>query len=231
MPGALLLKEEKAVLNRWLGADNRAVMVQIGGPQDVSWVHAPYARVFRVTESPCFGDHKGCSVTAKLLQLPFASDSVDVVLLPHALETENDVAAVLKEAVRIVKPNGQLIFIGLNPLGCWRLCSLFGMQKKFFKQHRFLPTHQIKKNLHQLNCKLVFAKTSCFSPPLNNKQLAEKYLRLAPLMQLLLPFFGAGQMLVAIKQEQGVTALPVFERAKKIKWQTSQVGQTTRSYP
>lgn len=53
--------------------------------------------------------------------LPFATDSVDIVLIPHYLEFQTNPHAILQEVERILKPEGELYIFGFNP---WRLRSL-----------------------------------------------------------------------------------------------------------
>lgn len=47
--------------------------------------------------------------------LPFADDSIDVVILHHALEFVSDPHGLLREAHRVVAPQGHLIVLGFNP--------------------------------------------------------------------------------------------------------------------
>jgi len=54
-------------------------------------------------------------------RLAIATDSVDVVLLPHLLETSANPHGVLREVDRILRPEGQLVVMGFNPLGWWGL--------------------------------------------------------------------------------------------------------------
>ena len=51
--------------------------------------------------------------------LPVASDSVDAVLLPHTLETDNDPHAVLREVARVLVAEGQLLVLGFSAVGTW----------------------------------------------------------------------------------------------------------------
>lgn len=54
-------------------------------------------------------------VRAEFTQLPLASESVDVLVLPHVLEFEVDRHQLLREAERILKPEGRLHILGFNP--------------------------------------------------------------------------------------------------------------------
>lgn len=61
------------------------------------------------------------SARTELEQLPIDADSVDVVVLHHALEYSRHPHQLLREAARVVIPHGHLLVVGFNP---W---SLFGL--------------------------------------------------------------------------------------------------------
>jgi SAM-dependent methyltransferase len=53
--------------------------------------------------------------------LPFQSDSLDLLVLPHALEFAADPHQVLREVERVLRPEGRVIVVGLNPYSLWGL--------------------------------------------------------------------------------------------------------------
>jgi SAM-dependent methyltransferase len=63
-------------------------------------------------------------LVARAAQLPIASDSVDAVLLAHALEFSADPHALLREVDRILTGEGQLLVLGFRPWSLWGLRSL-----------------------------------------------------------------------------------------------------------
>lgn len=67
----------------------------------------------------------GITLCAPLDTLPFASDSIDAILLPHTLELVEDPYAVLREAERVLCADGCLLICGFNPLSGWGLRRLF----------------------------------------------------------------------------------------------------------
>ena len=56
--------------------------------------------------------------------LPFAEASIDLIVLPYALEASNHPHTALREAARVLVPEGHLLMLGFNP------ASLWGLQQK-----------------------------------------------------------------------------------------------------
>jgi SAM-dependent methyltransferase len=50
---------------------------------------------------------------------PWGADSLDLVVLPHALERSADPHACLREVERVLIPEGQVLITGLNPMSFW----------------------------------------------------------------------------------------------------------------
>lgn len=68
---------------------------------------------------------RGVTLCAALDSLPFASDSIDAILLPHTLELVEDPYAVLREAERVLCAEGCLMICGFNPYSGWGATRLF----------------------------------------------------------------------------------------------------------
>ena len=67
----------------------------------------------------------GVTLCAPLDSLPFRSDSIDAIFLPHTLELVDDPYAVLREAERVLCAEGCLMICGFNPLSGWGLRRAF----------------------------------------------------------------------------------------------------------
>ena len=61
----------------------------------------------------------GVTLCAPLDSLPFRSDSIDAMFLPHTLELVEDPYAVLREAERVLCAEGCLMICGFNPFSGW----------------------------------------------------------------------------------------------------------------
>jgi SAM-dependent methyltransferase len=81
----------------------------------------------------------GVSLCAPLTALPFASDSIDAILLPHTLELVEDPYAVLREAERVLCAEGCLLICGFNPWSGWGMRRLFA---HYFRRPPFPPQTQ-----------------------------------------------------------------------------------------
>ena len=79
----------------------------------------------------------GVSLCAPLDTLPFRSDSIDAICLPHTLERVEDPYAVLREAERVLTAEGCLLICGFNPFSGWGARRLFG---NYLKRPSFPPS-------------------------------------------------------------------------------------------
>jgi SAM-dependent methyltransferase len=78
----------------------------------------------------------GVTLCAPLASLPFASDSIDAIFLPHTLELVEDPYAVLREAGRVLCAEGCLMICGFNPFSGWGARRLFARN---FRRPAFPP--------------------------------------------------------------------------------------------
>src|SRR3970040_2362317 len=93
--------------------------VQIGLPE------VDFLRQNRISHRFSLALEPGAVLAADPLQLPLASQSVDLVVLPHALESHEHPHEVLREAERVLMPEGHVVISGFNTASLWRLRQLF----------------------------------------------------------------------------------------------------------
>ena len=78
----------------------------------------------------------GVTLCAPLDSLPFRSDCIDAIFLPHTLELVEDPYAVLREAERVLCAEGCLMICGFNPFSGWGARRVFA---QFVRQPVFPP--------------------------------------------------------------------------------------------
>lgn len=210
-PGSTLLFQEIAALERVFETRRGTDLLQIGGPDDLRLIKN--AKVFRsfLLDDKHHAHPVKPFIRSQLEALPIQSESMDIVLLMHVLETTKHPGTVLQEAYRVLRPNGLLIVLGWNPFGVWRL-----FQQRIPHHNRYYAASKIKRYLRKARFEVTSHDTICFRPPVQNEALAEKYQWLETVGQLLMPYAGAVYLLTATKNMSGVTPLLVngFQSAR-----------------
>ena len=115
--GARVLREETALARLALEDVFGFELLQVGtwGPTQhlLAGARTQHTTLLAAKRGP------GVTLCAPLASLPFASDSIDAIVLPHTLELVEDPYAVLREAERILTAEGCLMICGFNPFSGW----------------------------------------------------------------------------------------------------------------
>ncbi|RKZ42038.1 MAG: methyltransferase [Gammaproteobacteria bacterium] len=157
------------------------------------------------------------SVYALADDLPIASDSIDVVILPHILEFEKKPHDILREVERILIPEGHLVILGFNPLSLWGFwCWLFARRDTVAWCGRFLPLVRLRDWLALLGFDLKKQETFFFGLPFQ-KDRFKNYTQFLEKMGSRWTFnFGAVYIVVA--QKRVATLTPI-----RSKWLTQPI--------
>jgi len=145
--------------------------------------------------------------------LPLQEHSVDVCLLSHALEFSLDPHHVIREANRVLIPNGYLVITGFNPLSLVGLNRLLPYRrgKTPWNEHFFSPM-RVKDWLHLMGFEIL-ADQRCLHSNLtgevNLDSLQSKWHNFA---KNYLPALGSVYVIVAKKRVLPLTPI-------KPKWQ------------
>lgn len=108
--------------------------------------------------------------------LPFDSDSIDAVLLPHSLEFAADPYQVLREVDRVLVPEGNVIIVGFNPLSMWGLLKVFNAYRgKVPWNGCFRSNGRIRDWLRLLGFDIVHNQYCMFSLPVAIGAMIEKF--------------------------------------------------------
>jgi SAM-dependent methyltransferase len=160
-------------------------------------------------------------------QLAIASDSVDAVLLPHALEQTASPHALLREVDRVLRADGHLILLCFAPGGLWGLRHV--LSKRGYpdgREHR-LREGRLRDWLELLSFEVGEVTRFCHTLPLDGF----KQLRVLPREERAhrwLPMLGAGFMLRAQKRVRPLTPVHAWKPAR-LRVVGGLVEPTTRS--
>src|SRR5258707_3646608 len=118
----------------------------------------------------------GAAVAADPLQLPLASQSVDLVALPHVLEFHPNPHEVLREAERVLMPEGQVVISGFNTASLWRARQLFTSRHAGVPwDARFIGLLRLRDWLRVLGFELNGGKFGCYAPPFRQEAWLERF--------------------------------------------------------
>uniref|UniRef100_UPI00404899D0 class I SAM-dependent methyltransferase n=1 Tax=Polynucleobacter sp. TaxID=2029855 RepID=UPI00404899D0 len=140
-------------------------------------------------------------------ELPFASESIDLVVLPHILEFAANPHQILREAERVLRPEGRLIISGFNPASLWGarqyLSRLIG-SPYLPRDGQFISLIRMKDWLQLLNFSLDRGHFGCYKFPLKSESGMARMDFLEPMGNRWWPIFGAVFLVSAIKRHEGM---------------------------
>lgn len=119
--GRSLLELEKEMIDEALASSFGYYLLQLSVSRKLCLFDN--ARVQHKFQCHPLGCESGRYLRSDFDRLPFASDTLDVVILHHCHEFMSRPQQVLREVERVMVNNGQLILLGFNP---WSLLGLAG---------------------------------------------------------------------------------------------------------
>ncbi len=149
-------------------------------------------------------------------ELPFATQSVDLVILPHVLEFSAEPHQVLREVERVLIPEGQVIICGFNPASLWGLRQSTGRLSgaHFLPQNaEFISLPRLKDWLKLLNMEVNRGHFGCYVPPCSTEKWLHRFAFMEKAGNRWWPYFGATYIVQAIKRVKGMHMIgPAFNK-------------------
>jgi len=156
----------------------------------------------------------GASVVADFSALPFSAATLDLVVLPHALELSNDPHATLREVERVLVPEGRAVICGFNPLSLWglrqrraRWYRRLGADGSFLPQEELIGYLRLRDWLRLLGFEVEVARFGCYRPALYSQAWLNRFDWMDRAGARWWPILGAVYFVVAVKKVRGVTLL------------------------
>jgi len=187
--------------------------VQVGMPE------LDFLRANRISFRFSLALESGAALAADPLQLPLASQSLDLVVLPHTLESHLNAHHVLREAERVLRPEGQVVISGFNSLSLW------GLRRKFSGRRaaspwdaRFIGLLRLKEWLQLLGFELNGGRFGCYAPPFAQPAWHQRFAFMEKAGARWWPILGGVYVVRAVKRVHGMRVItPAWrkERARR----------------
>jgi SAM-dependent methyltransferase len=147
--------------------------------------------------------------------LPFAAGTLDLVILPHALELARDPHLALREVERVLVPEGRAIIVGFNPASLWGVRQRLGRLRRrlvpgssseLFLPHagEFVGYRRLRDWLRLLSFEVEAGRFGCYVPPVRSSRWLARFAWMERAGEHWWPVFGALYYIVAVKRVRGM---------------------------
>lgn len=173
--------------------------VQIGFPQ------LDYLRANRMPFRLNCCDHDAGVLRSDPHHLPFATNSIDLVLLPHVLEFDPHPHQILREVERVLVPEGSVVVVGFNPFSLWGVRRLVaGKHGEPPWQGHYLGVPRLRDWFALLGFETRGGSFGCYVPPVSQEKWLSRWDFMESAGDRWWPIAGAVYILQAIKRQHGM---------------------------
>lgn len=156
--------------------------------------------------------------------LPFAENSLDLLILPHSLELSPDPHATLREAERVLMPEGKLIICGFNPLSLWgfkqkrsHLYKRLNFGDLYLPEAgEFIGYRRLRDWLRLLNFDVEPGHFGCYRPAVRSESMLQRFAWMDKLGGQYWSVLGAVYFVVAVKRVRGMRMISPVKKLKRV---------------
>ena len=151
------------------------------------------------------GDAGAVDVRCDLRELPFAANSIDLVVMPHVLEFHEDPHQILREVGRVLIPEGQLVITGFNPVSLWGLRQHLPKRPDGFPfAGHYISVLRLRDWLQLLGFEVDRGNFACYAPPCREQRWLRNWRFMEAAGDRWWSFAGAVYLLRAVKRVRGM---------------------------
>lgn len=151
-------------------------------------------------------------------ELPFATHSIDLVVMPHILEFARDPHQVLREVERVLVPEGRVIITGFNPASLWgmrQFTTRLGASPFLPREGRFITLPRVKDWLKLLSFDLSRGRFGCYAPSARSERWLHRWRFMEKAGDRWWPMLGAVYLLSAVKRVRGMRLIGAAWKRKE----------------
>ena len=181
-----------------------------------------FLRGNRIAFKTRVGVDSGVSLIADSWNLPLATQSIDLVVLPHVLEFSLHAHHILREAARVLMPEGSIVISGFNPLSLWGARSALTRAVRrgggeYPWRGKFIGLLRMKDWLALLGFELNGGRFGCYVPPFSQARWLERFAFMERAGERWWPIAGGVYVVRAVKRTLGMRLVTPSWRERRVK--------------
>lgn len=210
--GARLLETELRYFDLELADVFGFNAVQIGLPEH------PYLRSNRIAFRCVTGIDGPVGLRCDPCAMPLQTASIDLVVLPHALEFSSNPHQILREVARVLMPEGHVVLAGFNPWSLWGVRRLATRGESAYPWcGQFISLPRIKDWMALLGFELAGGRMCSYAPPLRSEKWASRLKFMESAGDRWWPFAGGVYYLHGIKRVTGMRLITPQWKGAQVK--------------
>ncbi len=147
----------------------------------IGWLHLDGLRTNRIPHHMTLSASPGGTIQAEPCALPLATQSLDLVVMPHALEFTEHPHALLREVDRVMRPEGRLVIVGFNPRSLWGVRQLFTLDRRVSPwSGHFISLPRLKDWLALLSFEVDGGRFGAYAPPFTSARWLHRFRFMEP---------------------------------------------------
>jgi len=145
---------------------------------------------------------------ADFFDLPIASNSVDLLLVPHVLEFSVHPHQILREVGRVLVPEGHAVITCFNPWSLWGLRRLFSTTRSAYPWcGKFITLPRLKDWLALLELEVDSGRMGCYLPPCTQDKWLQRFRFMEAAGGRWWPIAGGVYFLHVVKRLRGMRVI------------------------
>ena len=204
--------------HRWVASDSMHV------PEDFSLSLPPLDDSLLSTQA----GREPVALHCEFDALPFPDNSIDLVVLPHALELARDPHHTLREVERVLVPEGRVVIAGFNPASLWGLRQRAGRMKRGLGLGRqgslylprageFIGYWRLRDWLRLLGFEVEAGRFGCWRPPFHSQKWLDRFAWMDRVGDRWWPVLGSVYFVVAVKRVRGMRLVGLAKQNQRKK--------------
>ncbi len=173
-------------------------------------------RASRIPLRLSVGLNDGVDLCADYGELPFDSNSIDLIVMPHTLEFSDHPHQVMREVSRVLRPDGQVVIAGFNPMSLWGVRRSIGTHTSYPWNGQFIQLPRVKDWLELVGLEINAGSMACYIPPCSQQKWIDRLQWMEMAGDRWWPIAGGVFFLRAIKRVRSMRLIMPKWRAQRV---------------